>query len=158
MRRPIIEDLTLMEVLQLIVVQARKGYKYAATLGAPSNPDNLYYWLKSRVTFVDDHINYEQLQQIETLLGPNNVHGIKGAGDCDCFTIAMLSLLYNAGYNSAYLVLVGNNLKEPTHIFPAIDYLGGIYPLDVMAIGPNQYKKGNSKGLYKGIEYVPIAL
>jgi hypothetical protein len=154
----ILDNLSLNEVLQLIVKQAKKGYKFAENANAPKDPISIYYWLSARTVFVDDNQNYEQLQQISTLLGDRNVHGIRGAGDCDCFTIAILSLLYAAGYNKAYLVLVGNNTKVPTHIFPAVDYMGIIYPLDLTAQGPGIYRKSNKKGKYRGIQYIPVKL
>ena len=78
-------------------------------------PENIYNWLKLRTTYVHDGDN-EIFQTAQTLF-ENNIHGLSGAGDCDCFSIAALAALSSRGYKNIGIVLVGRTPKNAVHIY-----------------------------------------
>jgi hypothetical protein len=80
-----------------------------------STPEDIFYYCKNRTTYKADGGN-ELFQTAETLL-ENNVHGIPGAGDCDCFTILLLACLAARGYKNIGIVLVGRSPKNAVHIY-----------------------------------------
>jgi len=81
------------------------------------NPEKLFYYLKRRTIYKRDDPNYEQIQSLDTLFD-NNIHGISGAGDCDCFSTAFLTccLVQDWSWN-CHIVLAGHQKKYPVHIY-----------------------------------------
>lgn len=111
--------------LKKMRVQILDGLEYAQT-ECPQfeTPEQIFNWLKQRTVYKKDPKNRETFQTLETLLDPRyNIHGISGAGDCDCFTIAALTLLTANGFyninsnNGSGIVLVGRNRFIPVHIY-----------------------------------------
>lgn len=149
-----IERHTIQDTVNGIHRLAMSSVPYAESLNPPADPVNLYYFLKARTVYVNDAPGVEQIQRLQTLLGPNNIHGKPGAGDCDCFTTAVLACLAAVGYRKAYIVLIGNNLAGPTHVYPAVDYMGKVYPLDLTASGPGVQRTGNRKGPYRAYQII----
>lgn len=84
-------------------------------------PAEVFDFLKSEVVYKHDPPGVELLQSMPTLFSEDNVHGIYGAGDCDCFTTASLASLCVKGYNSGLgIYLVGRSKDAPVHIYAAI--------------------------------------
>lgn len=79
------------------------------------DPYRIWEMLKSDTTYVHDPVDIELLQSMQTMLSKNNYHGIFGAGDCDCFTIAAAACFVVAGLPSC-IILAGNG-QQPTHIY-----------------------------------------
>jgi len=80
-------------------------------------PEQVFYWLKDNTTYKLDPKGIELLQSLPTLITENNWHGKQGHGDCDCFTIALLTLLAANGFDNLYVILVGRNRFTPVHIY-----------------------------------------
>lgn len=102
--------------------QVIDGIDYAAEeVPRFSSPQQMFNWLKLRTTYKHDPKGRELFQTLPTLLGDDNRHGIPGAGDCDCFTIAGLTCaLVNFDYPTG-IVLVGRRKYRPVHIYQYID-------------------------------------
>ena len=79
------------------------------------NPRQLFKYLKERTRFKHDKPNEETLQTAQTLFD-NNVHGLSGAGDCDCFTITAVACC-KVEKIPVRIVVVGNTPKNPTHVY-----------------------------------------
>lgn len=105
------------EVMRMIQVQVMDGVPYASkNLPSFSNCDQIFNYLKRHVTYKNDPPGIELLQSLPTLMD-NNIHGHAGFGDCDCFTIALLTIAYANGISDCYITLVGNNKHRPQHIY-----------------------------------------
>ena len=149
-----INNHTLQQSVDGIYALALLSVPYAKTLPTGDTPFDIFYYLKGVTKYHLDAPGIEQIQKLETLLGPNNIHGKPGAGDCDCFTTAILACLFAQGYKKAYIVLVGNTTKEPTHVYAAVDYWGKKLVLDLTTSEPGKERTRNSKGPYKGKQVI----
>ena len=78
-------------------------------------PRSLFTLLKQHTTYRHDPPGVELLQSMPTLMH-NNFYGIPGAGDCDCFTIAAVACCKVENI-PVRIVVVGNNPKNPTHVY-----------------------------------------
>lgn len=96
------------------------------------NPIQLFLWLKPHLKYKLDPNNTELLQSFPTLIN-NNYYGTPGAGDCDCFSIAMLAACSVQKWPGAkiYIKLVGRNKFTPVHIYTGVDIAGKEYNLDL---------------------------
>ena len=112
------------DTVRHIKIQILDGMDYALN-NCPSfkDPEALFTWLKKRVTYKNDPKGTELLQTLPTLL-EDNWHNIPGAGDCDCFTIAFVTLAIAQGWKNIKIVLVGRNAKTPVHIYNVIYWKG----------------------------------
>jgi len=111
---------SLEDVLFQIVKTARKGSNYMARK-IPSyigDAEQLFYYLSSITTYRDDPPNTELLQSPKSLF-ENNYWGLPGTGDCDCFTILLISSLLGMGASrdDIAIVLAGDTRKTPKHIY-----------------------------------------
>jgi len=119
------------EVLYWLVEQAKAGIPYCKdTFPKFDDPVQVYEYFKHRVTFVQDPGGIELLQHPYTLF-ENNFHGRSGAGDCDCFVILLLSVLWANSINNNYILLYGNSKRNPSHISLACDFEGQMMYLDL---------------------------
>lgn len=76
------------------------------------DPEALFYYLKSKITYQNDPRGIEYIPTVATLFDKKN-----GYGDCDCFTVlALASLFQNCGIR-ANIVLVGYNPYLAKHIY-----------------------------------------
>jgi hypothetical protein len=95
-----------------------------------SDPEQLFNNLRTMTTYKNDPVGVELLQSVPTLL-KNNYWGISGAGDCDCFTILVLSMCVVHGWNDQEIVLAGRSKKSPVHIWSRVKYNGKWYEMDL---------------------------
>ena len=115
-----------------------------------SHPEELFDWLKKRVTYKNDPPSTELLQSMQTLLS-GNYWGIKGAGDCDCFTIATLASAIVNGWDDLYIVLVGRQKSHPVHIYSVIYWKGERMVIDLTNKNFNQERDS-----YKYFQEIPV--
>jgi hypothetical protein len=80
------------------------------------SPEELFYFLKDKITYKKDPKGVELLQSVQTLFD-NNQHGKSGYGDCDCFTILTLAACEYLGFTPVQVVLVGRSPFKPSHIY-----------------------------------------
>ncbi len=103
--------------LKLFRGQVMEGVPYAQeNLPRFTSPEQIFNWLKLRTTYKNDPKGTELFQTLPTLLD-DNYHGLTGSGDCDCFTIAALSVLLANGFTDCGIVLVGRKSWQPVHIY-----------------------------------------
>lgn len=94
------------------------------------NPRQMYYGLLSMVKYKNDPPGIELLQSVPTLFD-NNYWGISGRGDCDCFSILVLSLCVAHGWMDQRIVLAGRSKVYPVHIFTQVKHNGTWYTMDL---------------------------
>jgi len=114
------------ETLSCIRLQVRDGMGWAAR-NCPTfnNSAELYYYLLDRVKYKHDPPDTELLQSIDTLLTDRNYWSKPGAGDCDCFVIAWLTLWNCSNIpGRAWIKLAGRNKDYPVHIWAGTDENG----------------------------------
>ena len=103
--------------LRLLRKQVMEGVPYAQQdLPKFDTPEQVFRWLKLRTTYKHDPKGTELFQTLPTLLD-DNYHGLTGSGDCDCFTIAALTILLANGFDNCGIVLVGRKSWKPVHIY-----------------------------------------
>jgi|GEM_PF-1658821 len=96
-----------------------------------TSPHALFDFLKLQVIYKNDPPGIELIQSMGTMF-ENNYHNIKGAGDCDCFTVTAMSCLYVLGYKTGFILYY--NGMQPSHIGALyIDSIGEIIPFDLTA-------------------------
>lgn len=91
-----------------------------------SSPEQLFNHLKTITTFEHDPTRVELIQTAKTLF-ENNVHGIPGAGDCDCFTVLAIACFIANGWSDFGIILAGRSKKYPSHIYTYVN--GNIFDL-----------------------------
>jgi hypothetical protein len=95
-----------------------------------SNPEQMFNQLKSMVTYRNDPPGVELLQSVPTLF-KENYWGIAGAGDCDCFSILVLTACICNGWNDQRIILAGRSKLAPVHIWTEVKYNGKWYSMDL---------------------------
>jgi len=106
--------------LKMLLVQVRDSMEYACEVcPRTKSPEQIFYWLKNRTVYRNDPPATELLQTFPTMM-ENNKHGITGAGDCDCFTIALISCLKANGIDDIAIILRGRDPDTAVHIYPAV--------------------------------------
>jgi hypothetical protein len=95
-----------------------------------STLESMFNSLKSMVTYKNDPPGVELLQSVQTLF-EQNYWGIPGAGDCDCFTILVLTACLCNGWNEQRIVLAGRNKLAPVHIWSEVKHNGKWYAMDL---------------------------
>lgn len=107
----------LSDSLRKFRIQVSESIPYALEHFPPlDTPEKIFNYLKLRTTYKNDPAGRELFQSLETLLD-HNKHGIPGAGDCDCFTIAALATLIANGFTDVGIVLAGRNPFCAKHIY-----------------------------------------
>lgn len=94
------------------------------------DPEQMFKTLKNLVTYKNDPDGIELLQTVQTLF-ESNYWGIRGAGDCDCFTILVLSCCIANGFNNQSIMLVGRSKLSPVHIYSKVYFQGKCYIMDL---------------------------
>jgi hypothetical protein len=119
---------------------ALKWFRVQVSVGIPWALENMpklnsvqkvWDYLKARTIYKNDPQGKELFQKIQTLLTSDNYHGIVGAGDCDCFSIAALSTLIANGFTNCGIVLAGRNPLVPVHIWVYVIDNGKKYNFDL---------------------------
>jgi hypothetical protein len=95
-----------------------------------SNPQEMFNTLKNMVTYHNDPQGIELLQSVPTLFEAN-YWGIRGAGDCDCFSILVLSMCAVHGWKNQQIVLAGRSKKAPVHIWTRVKFQNKWYDMDL---------------------------
>lgn len=86
-----------------------------------SEPSDLFYYLKDRVTYKSDPKGIELIHSPETLF-EDNYHKKPGAGDCDDFSMLSIAALKAMGVPEAQIkvCLTGRNKNVPRHIYLSV--------------------------------------
>ena len=138
------------DTLQHIRVQIAAGIPWTQE-NAPTfdNAAACYYWLMDRTTYRHDPPDTELLQSIDTLLTSRNYWHKPGAGDCDCFVIAWLTLFNCSNIKGrAWIKLAGRSKKYPVHIWAGVDDNGRELAADLTQ------RKFNSERAYPYIQKI----
>jgi hypothetical protein len=137
--------------LLMLKEQVKASIPFARSFLPPGKmtPEQIYRFLSRNCTYVNDPDGIELLQSMRTLFSDRNRHGIYGAGDCDCFTIAALASLYVKGYgNGLGIYLTGRSKNAPSHIYAAIYKV----PFDLTN------EKFNEERYYPYKQHIPVKL
>jgi hypothetical protein len=113
------------------------------------DPEQMFYSLKSMVTYKNDPADTELLQSVPTLFEAN-YWGVPGAGDCDCFSILVLSTCIANKMNKQRIVLAGRSKIAPVHIWTEVNYKGKWYIMDLTQPIFNTARK------YKYYQYLDV--
>jgi len=86
-----------------------------------SEPSDLFYFLKDRVTYKHDPKGIELIHSPQTLF-EDNYHKKPGAGDCDDFSMLSIAALKAMGVPEAQIkvCLTGRSKKVPRHIYLSV--------------------------------------
>jgi hypothetical protein len=129
------------QTLQGIHTQVCDSLNYCANkMPVYSDPINMFYSLRKMVQYHSDPPGTELLQTVPTLF-EKNFWGIPGAGDCDCFSILILSMCCVHGWNKQRVVLCGRSKRAPVHIFTQVYYNGEWLTLDLTRPLHNSHRK-----------------
>lgn len=106
----------LKHTLQSLKLQVRDSLPYISQYVPKSikTPEELFYHLKDITTYRNDPKNVELLQTVQTLMSRD------GKGDCDCFTILVLTSCIYLGFAPQQVVLVGKSKVSPSHIYSLV--------------------------------------
>lgn len=113
----------LKKTLYYLVKTAILGVPYCAERwGTTNSIKQIWIICKQNITYMNDANQVEQIQNPATLF-ENNIHGIPGAGDCDCFSALLICMLLANGYdkNKIFIYLQGNKKDYPSHILIKYD-------------------------------------
>jgi hypothetical protein len=125
---------SLNETLRYMRLQIAEGLNYAE-INCPrfTNAAELFYWLKPRLVYKHDPQNIELLQSLPTLLNAqDNYWRTAGAGDCDCFVIAALTLFNTSDIKGrAFIKLAGRSKSYPVHIWCGVENNGEEVAIDL---------------------------
>jgi len=137
------------QTLKGIHTQVCDSLNYCANkMPVYSDPINMFYSLKKMIQYHSDPPGTELLQTVPTLF-EKNFWGIPGAGDCDCFSILILSMCCVHGWNKQRVVLCGRSKRAPVHIFTQVYYKGEWVTLDLTRPLHNSHRK------YKFYQFLP---
>jgi hypothetical protein len=86
-----------------------------------SEPRDLFYYLKDRVTYKSDPKGIELIHSPQTLF-EDNYHKKPGSGDCDDFSMLSIAALKAMGIPEAQIkvCLTGQNKNVPRHIYLSV--------------------------------------
>ena len=109
--------INLNDTLRKFKIQVIEGIPYAKkNLPEFTDPQQIFDYLKLRTKYKHDPEGVELFQTLPTLL-ENNYHGQSGLGDCDCFSLALCTVLAANNFKNFGIVLVGRNRLTPVHIY-----------------------------------------
>lgn len=105
------------------------GY-YCERMPFYDNPEQMYNNLLTMVVYKNDPPNIELLQSVPTLM-EKNYWGIPGAGDCDCFSILVLTACICHKWMKQRIVLAGRSKIAPVHIWTEVFFNGKWHAMDL---------------------------
>lgn len=114
---------SLTHTLRMIKAQALEGLPYVKKeIPGKMKPDELFDYLKDRVTYRNDPKGIELVHTPQTLF-EDNYHGKPGAGDCDDFSMLSIAALKAQGVpeKDINIVLTGKSRKTPKHIYLSVN-------------------------------------
>lgn len=139
------------DTLRAIKTQIIDGIDFAVEKCPQFNdPEQLYYWLLDHFKYKNDPDGVELLQTLPTLITKKNFHGVPGAGDCDCATIALITLMIAQDWDNINIVLAGRSQKCPVHIWCEIKWQGDWQTLDLTN------KRFNKDRYYPLTQRIPV--
>jgi hypothetical protein len=94
------------------------------------DPEEMFNNLRNMITYKNDPPGIELLQSVPTLF-EDNYHGISGAGDCDCFSILVLSMCAVHGWSDQEIILAGRTKLAPVHIWTRVKHGGKWFDMDL---------------------------
>lgn len=115
-------------------------------------PEQLFNYLKSKVTYKNDPKGVELFQTAQTLLD-NNWHGKSGLGDCDCFSILCLASLISQGFYNVGIVLAGRSKYNASHIYTYVDL--GTTGRQILDLTNNKF---NYERPYPYTQFIPFKI
>ena len=138
------------QTLKGIHTQVIDSLEYCAN-NMPVYPDpvSMFYGLKQLIKYHNDPPGVELLQSVPTLF-ENNYWGKSGAGDCDCFSILVLSMACVHNFGPQRVVLCGRSKMAPVHIFTQLKVNGTWKTLDLTRPLYNTHKP------YKFYQHLPV--
>jgi len=137
-------------VLEHIKIQISEGVDYALeTLPTFQTPEHLFYYLKDRVTYMNDPETIELIMTMQTMLTGTRT-GVPGGGDCDDFTITSVASLISQGWEDIEIILAGRNAKNPVHIYCRVLFQGEWFVFDLTNEQFNEERKYN---FYQELEF-----
>ena len=95
-----------------------------------TNPKELFWIMRQNLTYKNDPKGIELLQSMPSMMD-DNYHGVPGAGDCDCFTIAAIACCKAADI-PCRIVIVGNSAAAPSHVYAEVLDDGVWTPFDLV--------------------------
>lgn len=114
-----------------------------------NDPESMFKALKNMITYKNDPPGVELLQSVPTLF-ENNYWGKRGAGDCDCFSILVLSMCVVHGWNKQQIVLAGRSKLAPVHIWTRVFFEDQWFDFDLTEPYFNQCRN------YKFVQYLNV--
>jgi len=126
--------------LDKMQVQIQDSLNYAAGfVPKGTTPSQLFWILKQHTIYKSDPPGVELLQSMPSLM-ENNFWGVRGAGDCDCFSIAAAACCHVLGI-PCRLVVVGQTKAAPTHVYVEVLDRGRWVPFDLVNTFYGETKK-----------------
>ncbi len=111
---------SLEDALLLLKKQVADSIPYAEeNIPEFDDPEELFDWMKDRVTFINDPKGRELFQSMETFVEGSRM-GVPWGGDCDCFTISALAALIVNSFAPVWVILVGREPDEAVHIYAGV--------------------------------------
>lgn len=112
----------LAQVKKLIQLKISESIPFAANFvpGYIQTPEDCFMWLKTKTRYEHDPAGVELLQSFQSLI-LDNFHGVPGAGDCDCLTIAGAAALQTRRRPANVKLIYAGNGDNPTHIFLTVN-------------------------------------
>lgn len=142
------------ETLYWLIQQSIESIPYCQKKWGENNSiKNIWTIGKMNLRYKNDKKGVEQIQSAGTLF-ENNIHGISGAGDCDCFTVFTIAMLLANGYQekNILIVLQGRKKNQAVHIFTAVKDPETNKLIYIDFTEPHF----NTKRKYPFIQFVPI--
>jgi hypothetical protein len=121
------------DTMRHIRLQVNDGIPWAhENIPTFADPIVFYHWFRPLCKYRKDPPGVELLQSLPTLI-TNNFYGVPGTGDCDCFSIAVLTCCAVQPWNGArqWVKLAGRNKREAVHIWTGVTWNGKDYALDM---------------------------
>lgn len=136
--QPYVDIQHTMNLMRVQIVDSLQFAKSWLAVNEINTIDELFYKLLQETTFQHDPKDTELLQSMQTLMTANNYHGLEGAGDCDCFVIAITACALVKGW-FCEIVLAGRNNRYPVHIYNRVELY--VFDLTEKVLGRERYYK-----------------